>query len=217
MATSDAKILITGLPRTGTTSLCYLLLQLNFKVAHTAYTKAAFEQADVIADTPAYADYRTLSQHIIASHWILLHRESSLWLASIKKLLHTLAQKPRDRFHPLLWRSLSRVLGNDFLQACDQQLMQAYQRHTQNVIDAAQTLAVPLLQIELKPGKASGKHHLKKLLENPIGERQILETNIALNQNRVFAWGEINHHNKISSHLAGHQGRQYFEHPVLLD
>ncbi|WP_320819085.1 sulfotransferase, partial [Thalassolituus sp.] len=41
-----SKIFIIGLPRTGTTSISVALLELGFLVAHTAFTKKAFEVAE---------------------------------------------------------------------------------------------------------------------------------------------------------------------------
>ena len=54
------KFLVTGLPRTGTTSLCIAALGAGYKTAHTAYTRQALDCAEFIADTPVFADYEKL-------------------------------------------------------------------------------------------------------------------------------------------------------------
>ncbi|MFQ3195483.1 MAG: hypothetical protein ACI9N3_002317, partial [Colwellia sp.] len=55
---NNTKIFIIGLPRSGTTSICAAMLELGYTVAHTAYTQKTFDQAQVIADTPIFADFK---------------------------------------------------------------------------------------------------------------------------------------------------------------
>jgi hypothetical protein len=57
---TNEKIFIIGLPRSGTTSICSVMLELGYSVAHTAYTQKTFDNAQVIADTPIFADYKQL-------------------------------------------------------------------------------------------------------------------------------------------------------------
>ena len=68
------KLFIIGLPRTGTTSISVALLDYGFKVAHTAYTKRAFELADVISDAPCFADYQELDNIFPHSKFVYLDR-----------------------------------------------------------------------------------------------------------------------------------------------
>jgi hypothetical protein len=80
------KIFIIGLPRTGTTSVCAAMLTLGFRVAHTAYTVRAFDEAQVIADTPIFNDYQQLDQAYPKAKFIYLERSLKNWLPSIQQL-----------------------------------------------------------------------------------------------------------------------------------
>ena len=81
------KIFIIGLPRSGTTSICSAMLELGFTVAHTAYTQKTFDDAQVIADTPIFADYQQLDSFYPNSKFIYLSRDLDKWIPSIKQLL----------------------------------------------------------------------------------------------------------------------------------
>ncbi len=50
-----SKLFIIGLPRTGTTSISVALLEMGLLVAHTAFTKKAFEVADAISGAPCFS------------------------------------------------------------------------------------------------------------------------------------------------------------------
>ncbi|TMO56574.1 sulfotransferase family protein [Pseudoalteromonas aurantia] len=82
-----SKVFIVGLPRTGTTSVCVACLSLGYKTAHTAYTRDTFRDAQVIADTPIFNDYKQLSVLYPDAKYIYLDRDLSLWLPSIAQLL----------------------------------------------------------------------------------------------------------------------------------
>lgn len=84
------KMFIISLPRTGTTSACLFFLDLGLKVAHTAYSQQVFLQADVVADTPVFADYEKLDEAYPNSKFIYLSRPTDLWLASIRRLLKSM-------------------------------------------------------------------------------------------------------------------------------
>ena len=74
------KIFIIGLPRTGTTSVCAAMLDLGFRVAHTAYTDRSFNEAQVIADTPIFCDYQHLDKAYPDAKFIYLTRTMDKWL-----------------------------------------------------------------------------------------------------------------------------------------
>ncbi|MBQ4863596.1 sulfotransferase family protein [Pseudoalteromonas sp. MMG013] len=81
------KVFIVGLPRTGTTSVCVACLELGFKTAHTAYTRQTFQNAEVLADTPIFNDYRMLANRYSDAKYIYLDRALDQWLPSISQLL----------------------------------------------------------------------------------------------------------------------------------
>ncbi|MFT7558967.1 MAG: hypothetical protein ACI93R_000870 [Flavobacteriales bacterium] len=85
-----SKIFIIGLPRTGTTSICIHLLDHNHRVAHNAYCENTIVQADVIADTPVFADYAKLDALYPNSKFIMLERSLELWTPSIQRLLRSM-------------------------------------------------------------------------------------------------------------------------------
>ncbi|KAF7771505.1 hypothetical protein PCIT_a4098 [Pseudoalteromonas citrea] len=60
---------------------------MGYKTAHTAYTRNTFREAQVIADTPIFNDYKQLSVLYPDAKYIYLDRELSLWLPSIAQLL----------------------------------------------------------------------------------------------------------------------------------
>ena len=132
------KIFIVGLPRTATTSLCAAFLTLGYKTAHTAYTKHCFKQAQVIADTPIFADYKRLDVLYPQAKFIYLERDISQWTKSIKQLLNRMAQNVlRDDggFNPHIKRAYKEVFApfncetindDNFLTSC-------YYRHQQEV------------------------------------------------------------------------------------
>ena len=82
---NTAKILVTGLPRTGTTSVCIAALHLGVKTAHTAYVSTWSTQ--LLADTPVFCDYKNLVSLYPSSKLLHLSRPFELWLPSIKRLM----------------------------------------------------------------------------------------------------------------------------------
>lgn len=101
------KIFIIGLPRTATTSVCKALVELNFYTAHTAYIEKAFQQAQVIADTPVFCDYQQLDVFYPNSKFINLIRPIEVWVPSIRQLLQRMLhnlQREDGGFNPYLRR-----------------------------------------------------------------------------------------------------------------
>lgn len=206
---NNRKIFILGLPRTGTTSLCISLLNAGFTVAHNAYTKACIEQADVIADVPVFADYQALNKRFPHSLNILLERDISSWAKSAKRLCDKLAERQQNNpqaFHPLLIKSYQQIFQG-FEQQNNNKLIQSYQQHQKNVLSYFKNQPERLLTINL----IDEPHHAKQALSLFLS---INKQNIIIphsNQNVINDWDNINHSNKIASHLRGNEGRKYFD------
>lgn len=108
------KLFIIGLPRTGTTSISIAMLDYDFKVAHTAYTKQAFELADVISDSPCFCDYPELDALYPNSKFVYLDRALEQWIPSIKMLLNKMQENLAPKtgiFHPVLKRSFNETFN----------------------------------------------------------------------------------------------------------
>ena len=104
------KLFIIGLPRTGTTSISIAMLDYGFKVAHTAYTKQAFELADVISDSPCFCDYQQLDALYPNSKFVYLDRALEQWIPSIQMLLKKMQENLAPKtgiFNPVLKRSFN--------------------------------------------------------------------------------------------------------------
>lgn len=206
------KLLVVALPRTGTTSLCRELLDLNYRVAHTAYTQASWHAATAVADTPAYADYRELTRLWQPSAWLYLTRPWQAWLPSMRFLINQLHQQPPNHLPPIFWRSWARVFGPFDPNISDQQLKDSFWRHEEDVQKAALALGLPLYNLTLTETSDCAIPLNQVLLSNPRSERALaIEAPYRLNTGRVTAWASLKHPNKISSHLSGDLGRQYFD------
>jgi len=197
-----SKIFIIGLPRTATTSVCLAFLGLGYKTAHNAYTEHAFEEAQVLADTPIFCDFKKLDAHFPNSKFIYLTRDASLWLPSIKQLLQRMIvnlQRSDGGFNPYLKRcysdvfsplSVTNIADDDFLLSC-------YQRHQQGVVDYFQQREKDLLTIDV-----SDEHSYQALLtflnveQLDKGKRGFKQINIG---GKVKAWQDINNVLKIES------------------
>lgn len=206
-----SKIFIIGLPRTGTTSISVALLDYGFKVAHTAYTKRAFELADVISDAPCFTDYKELDALFPDSKFVYLDRPLSAWVPSIQMLLNKMLPEltPRSGYlHPVLKRCISTTFAPF---SCENPLDQLhlehrYRTHQQAVfdyfaqrdnfiaIDISQTGSLQqLLDFLGIPSEAAGEFpHLN------VGKR-------------VDNWKEHKHPNKINSLSAGKEHRKFLE------
>ena len=196
------KIFIIGLPRTATTSVCLALLGLGFKTAHNAYTKNAFIEAKVLADTPIFCDYKNLDRDFPDSKFIYLTRDASSWLPSIKQLLQRMIvnlQRLDGGFNPHLKRcyaeifsplSVSNIEDDDFLLSC-------YQRHQQSVLDYFDKRKEDLLTIDVS-NEASYQALLNFLNVEQLDEskRGFKKINIG---GKVKAWQDINNVLKIES------------------
>ena len=206
-----SKIIIIGLPRTGTTSISVALLDMGLLVAHTAFTKRAFEVAQAISDAPCFSDYRHLDQLFPNSKFIYLTRKMDKWLPSITMLLDKMAPHlaPKTgKFSPILKRSFHHTFSSTLPLSADE-LMACYTRHQQGVQDYFKDRN-DLLTIDVsEPGSLL---KIKQFLGMPTdGDVDFPKLNSG---RQVTAWKEYKHPNKINSHLAGVEQKKYFKYEL---
>jgi hypothetical protein len=199
---SAEKIFVIGLPRTGTTSVCAAMLTLGFRVAHTAYTDRAFDEAQVIADTPAFYDYQQLDQSYPNAKFIYLERELEKWLPSIQQLLarmHVNLIRDDGGFNPIIKRcyqavfapySLENINNTEFLAQC-------YQQHKSQIQQYFQTREADFLAIDI-----SDKQSYSQLIKFLDIEESTLTTSNFEKLNvggKVTAWKDIKSTLKVDS------------------
>jgi hypothetical protein len=199
---TTSKIFIIGLPRTATTSVCLAMLGLGYKTAHNAYTERTFTEADVIADTPVFCDYKVLDAHFTNSKFIYLTRDETAWLPSIKQLLQRMIvnlQRSDGGFNPHLKRCYNEVFSpltaeniiqDDFLRCC-------YKRHQADITEYFQARENDLLTIDVS--EPQSYQRLLSFLDIPseLGRSSGFEKiNIG---GKVKAWQDINNVLKIES------------------
>jgi len=195
------KIFIIGLPRTATTSVCLAMLGLGYKTAHNAYTKNAFSEAQVIADTPVFCDYQQLDNHFLNSKFIYLTRDAEQWLPSIKQLLQRMIvnlQRTDGGFNPYLKRCYNDVffpLTADNI--TDDFLLQCYQKHQQGIIDYFHGREKDLLTIEVS--EPSSYQQLLSFLAIPPEQGRSCGFEKINIGGKVKAWQDINNVLKIES------------------
>lgn len=205
------KLFVIGLPRTGTTSISVALLEHGFKVAHTAYTKRAFELADVISDAPCFCDYRQLDALFPGSKFVYLDRALKNWVPSmqmlLKKMLANLDQKT-GHFTPVLKRSFNNTFS--LLTTADpldeQHLAACYRKHQQEIFNYFASRK-DFLKIDV-----SCNESLKMLLNflniTTEGVVQFPRLNVS---KQVDNWKLIKHINKVNSFSAGKEHRKFFD------
>ncbi|WOT03640.1 sulfotransferase [Shewanella youngdeokensis] len=228
------KVFIIGLPRTGTTSISVALLDYGFKVAHTAYTKRAFELADVISDSPCFCDYQQLDRLFPNSKFVYLERELSRWVPSMQMLINKMQANldlETGIFNPVLKRTFNTVFKLSTTAAPDDHghLIQCYQEHKQAVlkyfegrhdllcIDISQQNSLKQLLTFLNTDTLITKR-LKQAQSTKQLADLIPENDIAtklsfphLNRGRqVACWKEYKHPNKVNSNAAGKEQRKFF-------
>jgi hypothetical protein len=205
-----SKIFIIGLPRTGTTSVSALLLNHDFKVAHTALTKQAFLLADVISDTPCFCDYRQLDRLFPGSKYIYLHRDVDSWLPSIKMLLNKIDNHIQQSKHlnPVIKRCFDDVIGilSEKRILDKQHLTQCYNHH-QDQVKRYFSNRDDLLQINLSENGCL--NHLLDFLNIPYNSGEVFPH---LNRGRMITeWRDIKHPNKVDSNASGPERRKFFD------
>jgi len=203
------KLFIIGLPRTGTTSISVALIE-HFKVAHTAYTKRAFELADVVSDCPCFSDYQQLDALFPESKFVYLQRPLDQWLPSIQMLLNKMLPSLNGETYvnPILKRSFGQTfdLNNVDNPLDGAHLTTCYQRHEQMVMDyfhgRDNLLSIDISQADSLPQLLGflGLQH--------SGDEQFPHLNIG---KRVDNWKEIKHPHKVNANAAGREHRKFFD------
>lgn len=205
------KIFIIGLPRTGTTSICAALLAQNYKVAHTAYTKRAFELADVIADAPCFSDYQQLDRLFPGSVFIYLNRAAELWIPSIQMLLKKMLPEL-----DLKTGYLNKVLKRSFHQTFElstaadplaaEHLAEVYHQHQQEIFryfaDRDDLLVIDISE------ENRLRHLLRFLGINSEGAEEFPHLNLG---KQVDNWKQLKHPNKINALSAGKDHKKFFD------
>lgn len=198
------KIFIIGLPRTATTSVCKALVELGFTTAHTAYIQKAFDDAQVIADTPIFCDYQILDQHYSNSKFIHLARDMNAWVPSIRQLLQRMLhnlQRTDGGFNPYLRRcyhdifsplTVDNINNDDFLIRC-------YDRHLATIKTHFKDRPDDLLSIDVS--HATSYQRLLDFVDVTSCESNDFErVNIG---GKVTAWKQVDSEFKIESTRRG--------------
>ena len=213
------KIFIIGLPRTGTTSVSVALLEHGFNVAHTAFTKRAFELADVISDAPCFSDYQQLDSLFPESRYVYLDRPLEKWLPSIQMLLKKM-QEPLDiktgYFNPVLKRSFNETfkLSSATNPFDSQHLETCYQVHKEEVLNYFSTRD-DFLSIDI--GQSGSLGTLLSFLDIAIEDSTEESSDANINFPRlnigkqVDSWKEFKHPNKVNPNSAGVEHRKFFD------
>ncbi|MBO9490296.1 sulfotransferase family protein [Endozoicomonas sp. G2_1] len=198
---SNNKLFIIGLPRTGTTSICISLLELGYSVAHTAYSPHCLDNAQAIADTPVFCDFKTLDKQYPNAKFIYLTRSAERWLPSIKQLLLRM-QKNLTRtdggFNPTLKRCYSEIFAPLSIEAIndDQHLLDCYQKHQRDIYDYFADRKEDLLEIDISAHDSYQK--LIDFLGKATNGNKFPHVNVA---GKVTYWKKIKHPLKIDSNL----------------
>ncbi len=205
------KLFIIGLPRTGTTSISVALLDYGFKVAHTAYTKRAFELADVISDAPCFSDYKELDKLFPDSKFVYLDRALQSWIPSmqmlLKKMLPELAPKS-GYLNPVLKRCINKTFTPLTIEnpLAQQHLENCYFTHQQEVFNYFANRE-DFLTIDINQNDS-----LQRLLVFLGIESAVAGNFPHLNIGKqVDSWKEFKHPNKINSFSAGKEHRKFFD------
>ena len=197
------KIFVIGLPRTGTTSVCHALLELGLSTAHTAYTKASFEHAQAIADTPIFTDYKMLDKHYPGSKFIYLEREIDVWLPSIRQLLtrmHTNLTRTDGGFNIHIKRCYFDVFSNLSLEniSDDSYLADCYKRHLNAAQYYFEKRQADFLSIDI--AKAGSYQKVCDFLNIQSDKTDFDKMNMG---GKVTAWNDVKHPLKIESTAKG--------------
>lgn len=207
------KIFIIGLPRTGTTSISVALLDYGFKVAHTAYTKRAFELGDVISDAPCFCDYQQLDKLFPHSKFVYLDRAVKSWVPSMQMLLNKMLPElaPKTGYlNPVLKRCIntSFKLSTTSVPLSEQHLTACYLEHKHSVFNyfAGRT---DFLHIDIsQSGSLKALLQFLEISAEDAGDFPHLNAG-----KQVDNWQQLKHPNKINSLSAGKEHRKFFDYP----
>lgn len=207
-----SKIFIIGLPRTGTTSISVALLNMGLLVAHTAFTKKAFEIAEAVSDAPCFSDYMYLDKLFPNSKFVYLNRDLEKWLPSIAMLLEKMAPHltlKGGHFNPVLKRSFHQTFPSIHPLSKDK-LIECYIEHQQGVLKYFKGRDDFL---SLDVSKEGSLYTLKAFLGFPLeGDADFAKLNVGRN---VANWREHKHPNKVNANLAGAEHRKFFDYTQL--
>ncbi|WP_394174555.1 sulfotransferase [Thalassotalea litorea] len=195
----DVKLFVVSLPRTATTSFCLAMLEQGFRVAHTAYILEAFQNAQIIADTPVFNDYIALDNQYPQAKFVYLERDEQQWLASIRQLLsrmQTNLQRPDGGFNPILKRCYHEVFGHFSASDlnCDQYLLDCFTRHQNHLTEYFANRDNDF--IRLQPGDNLWWQKVSELIKQPLTNAPFPHVNIG---SKVTKWNELKHPLKIDS------------------
>lgn len=209
-----SKIFIVSLPRTGTTSICFQFLQWGFATAHTAFTRASFDAATVVADAPVFCDFPFLDQHYPGSRFVYIDRPLNSWLGSIAGFLPKAIPKIDSNakgFNPVISRVYSHVFQLGELESgqapTEAHLSKCYFDHREKVFNYFARREKDFLCVALGADDTPDK-----LAEFCGVDKSLVPTQLPqLNANgKIIAWDKVRHPQKIGSQLSGEFRRQYF-------
>jgi len=205
------KLFIIGLPRTGTTSISVALLGYGYKVAHTAYTKRAFELADVISDSPCFSDYAQLDKLFPNSKFVYLERALTSWVPSmqmlLKKMLPELDAK-NGYLNPVLKRSFNQTfaLSTTADPLHQQHLENCYRKHQKDILHYFADRSDFLKMDISEAGSLKALLDFLAIEDENAGEFPRLNTG-----KLVDSWREYKHPNKVNTLSAGKEHRKFFD------
>lgn len=196
-----SKIFFIGLPRTGTTSACVALLDLGFKVAHSAYSERSIQASEVIGDTPAFCDYRNLDKRYPKSRFIYIERRMETWLPSIKYLLANMfvgLTMANGGFHPSVKRCYQDVFSPITRQsiASDAHLANCYKTHRKDVFKYFRFRKEFFTTIDLADEDAY--QNMITFLGLDSARKGFPRMNA---NGHIISWQQLDHQNKIQADL----------------
>ncbi|MDI5846809.1 sulfotransferase family protein [Shewanella xiamenensis] len=215
VAEQKQKVIFIGLPRTGTTSVSVALLEQGLKVAHMAFTKAAFMQADAISDAPCFSDFKQLDGLFPGAKFVYIDRELDSWLPSMQMLLSRMLphlDAKTGRFHPIMKRSFRHSFGVGMVEnpQDEQHLIDCYQRHKAEVVNYFAGRH-DLLSIDVSQQGALGQLLAFMGLAATENQQNFPKLNVGRN---VASWDEYKHPNKISANASGPEKRKFFDYKI---
>ncbi|NMD51685.1 sulfotransferase family protein [Shewanella sp. DNRA4] len=215
VAEQKQKVIFIGLPRTGTTSVSVALLEQGLKVAHMAFTKAAFMQADAISDAPCFSDFKQLDELFPEAKFVYLDRELDSWVPSMQMLLSRMLphlDAKTGRFHPIMKRSFRHSFGVGMVEnpQDEQHLIDCYQRHNAEVVNYFAGRH-DLLSIDVSQQGALGQLLAFMGLAASENQQNFPKLNVGRN---VASWDEYKHPNKISANASGPDKRKFFDYKI---
>ncbi|MFB2719023.1 sulfotransferase family protein [Shewanella xiamenensis] len=215
IAEQKHKVIFIGLPRTGTTSVSVALLEQGLKVAHMAFTKEAFMQADAISDAPCFSDFKQLDKLFPEAKFVYIERELSAWVPSMQMLLSRMLphlDAKTGRFHPIMKRSFRHSFSVGVVEnpQDEQHLIDCYQRHKAEVVNYFAGRH-DLLSIDVSQQGALGQLLAFMGLAANENQQNFPKLNVGRN---VASWDEYKHPNKISANASGPDKRKFFDYKI---